>query len=314
MRLIWLSVILSTISSHLACSIKKQWRHKSTVEYYKQIYQSKFNNDHQGQTYNISDRYAIEIRYIFKTPCGNMDYDPGSAIVDGADAPEKAWPWHVWVYSRYNECGGVLIDSEWVLTAAHCIKLKDKMYSVYLGTHKKQFVSNPKVLRAKKVVFMHEQFDPITQRNDNAMIKLEKPVEFTEKIRPACLPVYRQEFILNNHCYITGWGIQNKPTYTNALQQLKVDVVPNSECEYLWQLRNVTLHGRTLCAGRVRQKGGACTGDSGGPLSCKIGDKYYVAGIILFGPKCSSVYVPDVYTDVGAYIDWIFHTMQKFKD
>ena len=45
-------------------------------------------------------------------------------IVNGVNANPNSWPWIVHLLFQDNEsegvCGGTIINSEWVLTAAHC--------------------------------------------------------------------------------------------------------------------------------------------------------------------------------------------------
>ncbi|KAH9510073.1 Transmembrane protease serine 13 [Bulinus truncatus] len=191
-----------------------------------------------------------------------------------------------------------MIDALWVLTAAHCVKVKDKFYTVYFGCKYSDF-SDFILFRTPILIILHDEFNSQSNSNDIALLKLDFPVAFTSKIRPACLPVDGQEFSMNDRCYITGYGERYKPG-PSVLQQLKVYVVPDREYTYLWKLTSGNINWRYIGVGRVRQTGGSCFGDSGGPLSCEIGDRYYVAGMAsVVPPKCSSKIVPDAYIPCG---------------
>ncbi|KAH9510064.1 hypothetical protein Btru_043410 [Bulinus truncatus] len=215
-------------------------------------------------------------------------------ILNGTDAPEKSWPWQVLLDFPRRYCGGALIDAQWILTAAHCVDDKDEYCTVYFGSRYRDFRDQVQS-RSPTLVVLHDEFDNSTLANDIALLKLDSPVDFTEKVRPACLPVYGQEFSLNDRCYITGYGETNNPG-PNVLQQLRVHVVPSIECAYLWQLRSVSRDWRDICVGSVRHSGWASYGDSGGPLSCEIENKYYVTGV-LSASTPDSVFdlIPDKY-------------------
>ena len=51
-----------------------------------------------------------------------MEKKHNGKIVGGQDAHKNDYPWQVALGDRYygQDCGGSLIDPEWVLTAAHC--------------------------------------------------------------------------------------------------------------------------------------------------------------------------------------------------
>ena len=47
----------------------------------------------------------------------------GGRVVGGTDAAPGEWCWHVALINSLNQylCGGALIGTQWVLTAAHCV-------------------------------------------------------------------------------------------------------------------------------------------------------------------------------------------------
>lgn len=64
------------------------------------------------------------IETTWAVQCGhrNLLYDT-ERIVGGSDAGPLEFPWQVsvQVFSSH-QCGGVIIDEYWILTAAHCMK------------------------------------------------------------------------------------------------------------------------------------------------------------------------------------------------
>ena len=68
-----------------------------------------------------------------------------------------------------------------------------------------------------------------------------------------------------------------------------------------------------ICAGGSAQGGtGVCVSDSGGPLQCQSSDnKWYQIGISSWTYRCAAPGVPDVYTKVSKFYDWIEKTIQN---
>ena len=77
-----------------------------------------------------------------------------------------------------------------------------------------------------------------------------------------------------------------------------------SKCDHL--MDNVN-EERNICAGGTQIEGrGTCKGDSGGPLQClNANGKWYQVGITSWGYPCAHANVPDVFTRVSYYRDWI---------
>ena len=58
-------------------------------------------------------------------PRSQCTYSPATKIVGGEEAPEGAWPWQALLEITKSDgqymCGGSLVTSNWVVTAAHCL-------------------------------------------------------------------------------------------------------------------------------------------------------------------------------------------------
>ncbi|XP_015983874.2 chymotrypsin-C [Rousettus aegyptiacus] len=246
--------------------------------------------------------------------CGVPTYPPNlsARVVGGDNARPHSWPWQISLQYLKNgtwrhTCGGTLIASDYVLTAAHCIS-KTLTYRVALGKNDLEVADEEgSLFVGVDTIFVHEKWNSFLVRNDIALIKLAEPVELSDTIQVACLPAEGSLLPQNYPCYVTGWGLlwTNGPL-ADELQQGLQPVVDHATCTQSdWW--GTFVKDTMVCAGGDGVIS-ACNGDSGGPLNCQAENgSWEVRGIVSFGSglSCNTLKKPTVFTRVSAYIDWI---------
>uniref|UniRef100_A0A8C4PDN3 Chymotrypsin-like elastase family member 2A n=1 Tax=Dromaius novaehollandiae TaxID=8790 RepID=A0A8C4PDN3_DRONO len=93
--------------------------------------------------------------------CGVPAYPPAvSRVVGGENARPYSWPWQASLqYSSsgnwYHTCGGTLIASNWVMTAAHCIRT----YRVLLGKYNLGIEEEGSIAAQPEKIIVHEKWN-----------------------------------------------------------------------------------------------------------------------------------------------------------
>ncbi|XP_033099819.1 suppressor of tumorigenicity 14 protein homolog, partial [Anneissia japonica] len=135
--------------------------------------------------------------------CGSQPFLPAEdRIVGGEDVPPGKWPWigSITVYGSHY-CGAALIDREWALTAAHCLGRIDyiRFGTTDLEFHSSVFYEDVGVAEA----LPHPDYDYYTLANDIALLRLERPVNYSAFIQPIC---FGEDFAVGTECVSAGWG------------------------------------------------------------------------------------------------------------
>jgi len=241
---------------------------------------------------------------IFPRECGKQKYQPSKQrIVGGVQAYPNSWPWQVRLYADGGLCGGSLIDTRHVLTAAHCLKtpIIAKNYLVYVGLHDiNQPVSGEQKIVAERI-FMHEQYNTQTKENDIAIIRLSKPVTISDKINVICLPGPEARNT-NETVWITGWGTTSFQGQTSpVLKQTSLHTMPD-RCGQIYSNYN---NQKQICAGAHGGGRDTCQGDSGGPLMYESNGQWFLNGVVSYGYQCAVAGYPGIYARVSYYLPWI---------
>ncbi|XP_067214220.1 transmembrane protease serine 11D-like [Linepithema humile] len=228
--------------------------------------------------------YIISINliifYFFITECG-VSGGISNRIVGGKITIPHIFPWVIALFNKGNlHCGGTLINSQYVLTAGHCVK----WYSIYL------YSMNVYKLKIFICIFFYV------------------PISISDRCKK-----YTNKFSMIGTDYtehnvkVTGWGrVTTSGGASKFLRQATLKVMSWAAC------RNTSfgdhLTESMLCA--YRDDIDACQGDSGGPLLYERTDgKYEVIGIVSWGIGCANRGIPGVYVKNTDYLNWIkYHT------
>ena len=140
--------------------------------------------------------------------------------------------------------------------------------------------------------------------NSLVLLKLDRPVVFSDFARPICLPS-KDDFVSEtSSCVTLGWTLDSeeltrvgvKPTDPEVCQEIS-EVSPN-----------------TLCTREDTAPGIPCSGEefAGAPLMCESRGSWHLVGVLAWRKGCSTVGKrPRVYDRVAVNKSWANKVMVK---
>lgn len=71
----------------------------------------------------VYSKYVCGVKGTSRGPVQARSIEREARVVGGEDADANEWCWQVALINSLNQylCGGALIGTQWVLTAAHCV-------------------------------------------------------------------------------------------------------------------------------------------------------------------------------------------------
>ncbi|XP_065057431.1 chymotrypsin-C-like [Rhopilema esculentum] len=245
-------------------------------------------------------------------------------FVNSRDAKKEEWKFHA--KFKYNHaanvawktCSGALIESRWLLTAAHCVRNRE---SININASDFSVILHEGVDRVVEHAVAHFYTPPYPNvehtrmmfDNDIALVQLEKEApEFMEKIQYRSTP--RRLF----NCTAAGWG---------ATKQMTRDDYKTGNYHLAKKLKEIdgsVVDFKTFCKGFEPSKkicfaktdkdmiftNGGCIGDSGSPIVCESEKGKFLLGISIGGDiECKPNAV--IATDVRAWVRWLASRLYK---
>uniref|UniRef100_A0A1Y1K0Y6 Peptidase S1 domain-containing protein n=1 Tax=Photinus pyralis TaxID=7054 RepID=A0A1Y1K0Y6_PHOPY len=254
--------------------------------------------------------------------CGFQHIDDYARDNDNVTLDE--FPWIALLLdgtTKELKCAGTLINYRYVMTVAHCVLNPwNNNLVVRLGefnvmtdvdclnhTSFGEECSDPVQEYSAENIIVHPDYNPRTSHNDIGLVRLSRNVEYSEYIRPICLPSTK-ELDLNECVQLaaSGWGaeIDDVPPVVRK-KKLAARLLPISECMKITMFKNSLKRPTNdhLCAYEVRESS-SCRGESGSPLMLSVKNQWEQVGIVSFGFVCGLDF-PTVFVKITSYLDWI---------
>lgn len=234
-------------------------------------------------------------------------------IVGGTQAQPGDYPWMVALTEKgvtpanAQFCGGALIDSQWIATAAHCVEgVTPNNTDVVVGAYDLRDAQGGQRIAITEIR-VHPRYNDNSNNSeaDIALLKLARPVtdigslqlvDSSSQIAPGTLAT------------VTGFGrTSDGGPVSSVLRQVEVPLVSLAVANQVYG----DLNSFHLGAGFAQGGKDSCQGDSGGPLVVRAGNDWRLAGVVSFGNGCAEPNAYGIYANVLTLRQWLLEEMGR---
>lgn len=247
-----------------------------------------------------------------------------SRFTGGTEAESGQFPFHTAVFrDLYYICGGSLISSKAVVSAAHCVVndqkqvLNKESFRLLFGAIDLKSLSGTEALREVLELIPHPDYEhDMILKQDIALIIIKGNLQLTPTIRPLCL--FDSQTPISNHIderfTVLGFGSsENSREPSRYLNYGQMSIISRKQCIESKLLFGLLPEQSAFCAKSVENMV-ACPGDSGGGLIFTINSKFYLRGLSSVTVTESNVKCDPkqavAFTDVSYFLPWIRQTLE----
>jgi secreted trypsin-like serine protease len=243
----------------------------------------------------------------------------GPQIINGQEASIEQTPWLAYIEGGPFEengktfttsCGGAILDTTHILTAAHCVDIEGTTtpepsgaYEILAGDSHDYLESPTMELRGVASIRRDPYFSVSPVGDDVAILTLAQPLTFSSAVQPIALVAGGATPAPGTTLAVSGFGKEDGSPESNPNGNLYSTTLTTIDSRACWEASEQALQATVAVSSAVvlcaqSPTSATCQGDSGSPVT--EGSPAVQVGIVDLGPAGCPTGKPDIFTNVAA--------------